>query len=169
MSRLKVAGFSLVEVTLAIGVAAFCLIAVLGLLPVAQTSHQAAGEQSVISSLTSEIVSDLEATQRTIPATQQNSPGFGLSVGVAGSGISMHTLFFKEDGGTIGPPDTSAIGADPAPRYRATIFLAPPTSGRSSTTGRILMTWPALADPDPTTPPSKYSGSLETFIALDRN
>jgi len=169
MNCRREAGFSLVEVTLAIGVTAFCLLAVFGLLPIAQTSHQNASEQSVMSHLTSEILSDLKATRRTTPASSQNSPRFGLAVDAPGSGSSIHTLFFREGGATIGPADTDAAGADPAPRYRATIFLAPPVDARSATTGRILVTWPAMADPISGTAPTRYSGSLETFVALDRN
>jgi type II secretory pathway pseudopilin PulG len=169
MNRPQAGAFSLVEVTVAIGIAAFCLLAVFGLLPIAQTSHQAASEQNVLSSLTSEIMSDLKATQRTTPASQQASPRFGVSVGAAGAGNSMHTIFFREGGALAGPPDTDATGLDPVPRYRATIFLTPPATGRSATTGRILVTWPAMADPNAALPPSRYSGSLETFVALDRN
>ena len=163
------AGFSLVELTLAIGVAAFCLLAVFGLLPVAQSSHQAASEQTVANGLTSEIISDLRATHRTTPPTAQVSPRFGLTIGAAGAASSSETLFFRDGADVIGPPDTPAAGAIPLPRYRATVFLTPPASGRMATTGRILVTWPAMADPLPARPPTKYNGSLETFIALDRN
>ncbi|MEN3371319.1 MAG: hypothetical protein V7609_3462 [Verrucomicrobiota bacterium] len=170
MNRPHEAGFSLVEVTLAIGVTAFCLLAVFGLLPIAQTSHQNASEQSVMSHLTSEIISDLKATQRSTPASSQNSPRFGLAVDAPGAGSSTHTLFFREGGATIGPADTDAMGTDPVPRYRATIFLTPPTANaRGATTGRIFVTWPAMADPVSGTAPTKYSGGLETFVALDRN
>lgn len=170
MSRSQEEAFSLVEVTLAIGVAAVCLLAVFGLLPVAQTSHHNASEQSVMSQLTSEIISDLRATQQTSPSSAQTSPRFGLTVDAAGAANSVHTVFFGDGGAVIGPPDTDASGIDPPPRYRATIFLiAPPLNARSATTGRILLTWPAMADPTAAATPAKYSGSLETFIALDRN
>ena len=161
--------FSMVEVTLAIGVAAFCLLAVFGLLPVAQTSRQNATEQSVMSHITSEIVSDLNAT-RTSPTSTQTSPRFALTVGPPGTGTSVQTLFFRGGGEVIGPPNTDAAGVDPSPRYRATIFLTPPSADeRIATIGRILLTWPAMADPSSAATPSKYNGSLETFIGLDRN
>jgi type II secretory pathway pseudopilin PulG len=161
--------FSLVELTLAIGVAAFCLLAVFGLLPVAQSSHQTASEQTVANGLTSEIISDLRATHKTAPPTPQVSPRFGLAVGAPGAPSSAETLFFRDGADVIGPPDTPAVGADPLPRYRATVVLTPPASGRRATTGRILVTWPAMADPVPGSAPTKYNGSLETFVALDRN
>ena len=162
-------GFSLVELTLAIGVAAFCLLAVFGLLPVAQSSHQTASEQTVANGLTSEIISDLRATHKTTPPTAQVSPRFGLTIGASSGPSSAETLFFRDGADVIGPPDTPAVGADPLPRYRATVVLTPPASGRRATTGRILVTWPAMADPVPGSAPTKYNGSLETFVALDRN
>lgn len=162
--------FSLVELTLAIGVAAFCLLTLIALLPVAQNSHFTASEQTGANNLTSLIISDLKATQKTIPPTSKDSPGFGLTEGIPGSGTSMQTLYFRKGGDVIGPPGTNADGAIPAPRYRATIFLtAPATSKRSALLGRVLITWPALADPNSGIAPSQYSGSLETFVALDRN
>lgn len=162
------AAFSLVELTLAIGVAAFCLLAVFGLLPVAQTSHQAASEQTVANHLASEVISDLRATLKSTPPTSQTSPQFELTVGDPGASASTETLFFREGAEVIGPPGTSATAVTPAPRYRVTVFLSP-GSGRRATTGRILVTWPAMADPDPGTPPVRYSGSFESFVALDRN
>lgn len=44
--RASLAAFSLVEVTLALGVTGFCLIAILGLIPVGISSNQAASEQT---------------------------------------------------------------------------------------------------------------------------
>ena len=162
------ASFSLVEVTLAIGVAAFCLLAVFGLLPVAQTSHQAASEQTIANHLASEIISDLRATRKTTPPTSQTSPQFGLTVGSPGESALTQTLFFREGAEVIGPPGTDPTAVSPTPRYRITVFLTP-GSGRRATTGRILVTWPAMADPVPATLPARYTGSFETFIALDRN
>ena len=49
------AAFSLVEVTLALGVAAFCLIAVFGLLPVGVNSDQTSIQQTAAASLATSI------------------------------------------------------------------------------------------------------------------
>lgn len=170
MSRYRNRAFSLVELTLALGVASVCLLAIFGLLPVAQSSHRTASEQTVGNDLASEIISDLRATQKTNPAIAQTSPRYGLTIGAAGAAASTQTLFFRDGAEVIGAPDTAAASASPAPRYRATVFLSPPpTAGRAATTGRVLVTWPALADPVPGNTPSKYSGSFEVFVGLDRN
>lgn len=170
MTSRQHAAFSLVELTLALGVASVCLLSIVGLLPVAQDSHRTASEQTVGNDLASEVISDLRATQKTNPGTAQSSPRYSLTIGAAGAAVSTQTLFFREGAEVIGPPDTAAASASPAPRYRATIFLsAPPSGSRAATTGRVLITWPALADPVPANTPSKYSGSFEAFIGLDRN
>src|SRR5437867_7336907 len=66
-SRAKTTAFSLVEVTLALGVAAFCLIAVLGLLPTGLKTQQASTEQTTANTIVSQIVADLNAALRLPP------------------------------------------------------------------------------------------------------
>src|SRR5438093_9824869 len=58
------AAFSLVEVTLALGVAAFCLIAVLGMLPVGLKTQQASVQQTTANEIISEIADELRAAIR---------------------------------------------------------------------------------------------------------
>lgn len=162
-------GFSLVEMALAIGVASFCLLAIFALFPLAQTTHQASSEQGVMNSLVSEIASDLRAAPKTSPPTTQTSPKFQLVIGTAGTGTTTQTLFFRDGGEVIGPPGTDPTTINPPPRYRVNVVLTPPASGRMATTGRILVTWPSLADKTVGTTPTNYSGSLEAFVGFDRN
>lgn len=55
--------FTLVEVSLALGVASFCLLSIVGLLPVGLTSNQASIEQTMAVNISSAIVSDLRTAQ----------------------------------------------------------------------------------------------------------
>ncbi len=164
----RIGAFSLVEVTLALGVAGFCLIAVFGLLPVGLRSNQASSEQTAAASNASTLIADLRVTQKTDPPTERSSPVF--LVPIPAIGADTHTIFLKEDGTASGTVDTDA---DPAlnPRYRATLdFLAPPSvAQKSATMVRVLVTWPALADKSATSPPSNFAGSFETVTALNRN
>lgn len=169
MTKTQTAGFSLIEVTLAIGITAFCLLAVFGLLPVAQTSNQTSTEQTAANAIASEIISDLRATQTAGAASPTTSPRFGLAVPSTGDADTMETLFFFDGNHPIGAPGTAATQTTVAPRSRVTIYLTAPASGRMATTGRIVVTWPAMADPIPSNPPTRYTGSYETFVALDRN
>ena len=156
-------GFSLVEVALALGIAAFCLISIFALLPVGINSNQSSSEQTVAASLVRAIVTDLRAT----PTTSGASLVYGIP-SISAPPLT-HTLFLKQDGSISGTVDTAA---NPAltPRYRAYLeFKAPATAtDKSAIAVRILITWPALAD-RAVGVPTQYAGSYETLTSLYRN
>jgi len=156
--KLRVSGlknaFSLVEVTLALGIAAFCLVAILGLLPVGLTSNQASVEQTVAAGVTSAIVADLRAT----PATNTNSAIYNITNAPA---ATAQQLRLCEDGS----PD--ATGGSNS-RYLAYVTFSTPTCPKAPTPTRILITWPAAGDLN-NNPPKNFSGSFEAVTALDRN
>ncbi len=64
----RVAAFSLVEVTLAIGIAAFCLIAVFGLVPIAVQTNRNATSQTAATNIIASVIADMRATQGTTSA-----------------------------------------------------------------------------------------------------
>src|SRR6266481_6118983 len=76
----ETSGFSLVEVTLALGVAAFCLIAVLGLLPTSLKTQQTSIQQTTANQIISQIFSDLRADLRLPPGlvAHEGDAGFNL-------------------------------------------------------------------------------------------
>lgn len=164
--------FSLVEVTLALGVATFCLIAILGLLPVGINSNQASIEQTAAASLARALVADLRATPKTNPPTDQTSPEYQIVIPAAGT--ATRTIFLRQDGmaaASEGVDAASNASPNLNPRYRATlVFVAPEdTSQKIATTVRILITWPAMADKTANASPDRYAGSYETLTALYRN
>ncbi len=67
----ETAGFSLVEVTLALGVAAFCLLVLLGLLPTGVKTQQSSIQQTTANQIISQIYSFLRADVR-LPPGQEN-------------------------------------------------------------------------------------------------
>jgi uncharacterized protein (TIGR02598 family) len=147
--------FSLVEVTLALGVAAFCLIAVLGLLPVGLKIQSSGINQTAANSIISEIISDLSAAARLPP-------------GQASKQFSLHNrwdptpdfLYFTNEGQQAGNTNQQNPPADAV--FRATITYIQATA-QTSTLANIKVTWPA-AQSDLT----KVSGSAETLAAIDR-
>lgn len=155
--------FSLVEVTLALGIAAVCLITLFALIPASLTTDHATLEQTVDTNWARLIASDLRAT----PANSSVSPRFQISI--PSTGIATHTIFLQEDG-TATPQDTDATAAQ-NPKYRATItFTAPANSNQKTATSvTILLTWPGLADKTASTTPTKFTGSYEVFTAVSRN
>ena len=143
-------GFSLVEVTLALGIAAFCVIALLGLLPLGMQTNQSAVSQTAAASILSSVVADLRATAKTTPT----SPQYDITFGTA------KLLYFDDQGKAVTPTDPNATA-----RYRVMItFPASPKGLFAPTFVSLKISWPALADPA-TTPPA---GFVETFAALDR-
>ena len=79
MKRLKfnVGAFSLVEVTLALGVAAFCLLAVFGLVPVGVQTNRNATSQTAAANIMAAVVGDLRST----PKANTTSAQFGITFG----------------------------------------------------------------------------------------
>ena len=138
------AAFSLVEVTLALGIAAFCLIAVIGLVPVAALTNRNATSQTAATNVIASVIADMRAT------TSSTSPQYGITFGTA------KTLYFDGAG-----QFATSLGANS--RYRVSITFPSSPSGLSY--ADVKATWPAPVDPATTTP----SGSVEIFAAFDRN
>jgi type II secretory pathway pseudopilin PulG len=148
ISRFKTS-FSLVEVTLAIGVMAFCLIAVFGLIPIGVQSNQTAISQTAAASILSAVISDLRATAGPVDTSSQ----FGVNF-TSGS----QTLYFDAEGRIVQSTDS--------PRYRLSIAFPPnPSRLNAARFATFKLTWPAAADPTTTQP----AGTMESFGAFDRH
>lgn len=162
-----VSAFSLVEVSMALGVAAFCLTSLFGLLPVGMTSNQSCTEQTTAANVATSIVADLQAAA----STSALSPRFQFKLpSPSDSGQStIQTTYLRQDGT---PSDGKAVGDAPVrgeSRQRVTVTFSNQADQKSVTSVRILITWPALADNNPLLQPTKFSGSYETVTLLDRN
>jgi len=151
-------GFSLVEVTLALGVAAFALLAVLGLLPVGINNNQASIQQTAATNFATAIIEDMEqvpdsSTLAANPSLSTKSPVYGIDVtSTAFTSTSPHVFYLDDGGGIQSSPSTG--------RYQVALTLNQPAAGlRNATTGSIKIGWPA-ANP---------GGYITVFVALDRN
>jgi type II secretory pathway pseudopilin PulG len=152
--------FSLVEVTLALGIAAFCLIAVFGLMPVGMQTNRNAKSQTRATNLMAAVLADVRATPRTkatslqlcIPLSGTTTVYFD-SEGRCSSDLAGLNIRPCVGGGTWNPPLET--------RYRVNVTF-PLTDNLMY--ADVKITWPAAADPATTTP----SGSVEMFAAFDR-
>ena len=72
-------GFSLAEVTLALGIAGFCLVAVFGLMPVGVRTNRNATSQTAATNIVAAVVADLRATPNTINTSSQFAITFGTN------------------------------------------------------------------------------------------
>src|SRR3954465_15752369 len=94
----SIAAFSLVEVTLALGIAAFCLIAVFGLVPIAVLTNRNATSQTAATSIMAAVVSDLRATPKCTTTSTQYQITLGTVCTTPSSTPSPKTLYFDGKG-----------------------------------------------------------------------
>jgi uncharacterized protein (TIGR02598 family) len=154
-------GFSLVEVTLALGVAGFCLLAVFALLPMGVQTNQAAFSQTAATTILSDVAADVRvASAGTACNTGCTSQLYTINIPATGStNTTAQTLYFDGQGGF-----NKAL--QPASRYRLAItFPAPGTNAPYATCADIKISWPAAVD---ATTSSNAAGSIETVAAFSR-
>ena len=137
--------FSLIEVTLALGIAAFCLIAVLGLMPVAVLTNRNATSRTEAANIMAAVVADVRATA----TTQNTSAQFGIAFG------NPKTLYFDGTG-----QFATSLGTNS--RYQLNVTWS--NSGWNGLQyADVKVWWPATASA------ANASGSAEMFAAFDRN
>ena len=162
--------FSLVEVTLALGVAAFCLIAVMGMLPVGLKTQQASVNQTKANAVISQVIDDLRADVRLPPGQASKAQGVWANLNGHWAAVAKpDTLYFTNDGDQIGN-----VNQSPAPSnavFAATIkYLSPPTV--TTSIAKITVAWPASSvSINPSTQEvdlSKVAGSIDMFAAVNR-
>jgi type II secretory pathway pseudopilin PulG len=167
----QIAGFSLVEVTLALGVAAICLLSLLALLPVASKTQQTSIQQT----MANQIISQLDAVLRadiSLPPGQANKVcpdppdpnqpcNWGALHGHWLLVATPDTMYFTNDGIQTGPLN----GSPPANAvFRAKItYRFPPAE--TTSLADIAVSWPAAVDPDNGGVPAGY---VMTTLAVNR-
>lgn len=166
------AAFSLVEVTLALGVAAFCLLVLLGLLPTGVKTQQSSIQQTTANQIISQICSVLRADVRLPPGQANkvcpdppdpNEPcNWSALHGHWRDVAAPDTLYFTNEA-----RQTGTINADPPNDavFRSTITYRFPPSETTSLAD-IRVTWPARVDPDQ--PGAVPAGSVTSLIAVNR-
>src|SRR5437870_12207432 len=118
------AGFSLVEVTLALGVAGFCLLAVFALLPMGVQTNQASFSQTAATTILSDVSADLRVASQS-NATSVTSPMYGIIVPASGStNTTAQTLYFGGQGGFSTSLQTGTTNS----RYRLAVTFPAPSS-----------------------------------------
>lgn len=155
------AGFSLVEVTLALGVASFSLLAIFAIVPVSVKINQASTRQTVANAIISQIAEDLLAAARLPPGQVSKQFSLDPNKGIKGNwDPTPQCVFFDYDGRPTGTNQCTAPPSN-AP-YRVTLtYRQPPVD--TTSLADVKVTWPA-AQSDV----SKVAGSVEMFIAINR-
>lgn len=154
------AGFSLVEVTLALGVAGFCLLAVFALLPMGVQTNQTAFSQTAATTILSDVAADVRVASQGAP-NSVTSPLYGIVIPASGgTNTQPKILYFDGQGGF-------STTIQPASRYRlAVTFPAPSSNAPYATCAYIKISWPAAVDA--TSSPANAAGLIETVAAFGR-
>jgi uncharacterized protein (TIGR02598 family) len=138
-------GFSLVELSIALGIAAFALIAIFGLLPVGVGSNNASIRQTEAVNLASGFVEDL----------RQAPPG-------AGAVSPRYQIEFDQNASSVFIDRSGQPVPHEQADYRVSVtMLHPPQGRRQATSVSVVLSWPATMDAP--------LHALSTFVALDRN
>ena len=134
---------------IAIGIAAFCLVTMLGLIPSGMKAVNATTEQTAATAIISEVMTDLRDT----PLGSNTSPILAIQLPTNGS--TNATNFYVNESCTLYPTNTSLDA-----RYGVTLSLS--NSSVFITTARVQVWWPSVAAP------SNAVGSVEAISAIMR-
>lgn len=172
----SILAFSLVEVTVALGVIGFCLLTIIGLLAVGINSTRSSTVQTSAANLLTAVTSDLEAVPNITPSYGlttakgtvaqpaggrgiNGSPIYGLSLPVVGGATTTTTKFYAGDNGLTNATAATSL-------YQVNIWITPAntatTPPHQETFAHVLVTWPAAA---PYTTPQGY---VEDVVAINR-
>ena len=135
--------FSLIELTLALGIAAFCLIAIFGLMPVGVQTNRNATSQTAATNIIAAVVADLRATPKNSTTSSQFNIAFGTN---------PPPMYFDGAG-----QFATTLGANS--RYQLNMTW---TGSAGLRYADVKVTWPAAASA------ANASGSVEAFTAFDR-
>ncbi len=156
----RLRGFSLVEVTLALGIAAFCLVAVFGLLSVGLNTSNTSVEQTIATNFLSSVASDLRTAPNPPPTKGQATTTTVYKIAIPATSSTAgaaQTQYLDANG----QPTTSLLNAS----YDLTVQVQP-GAGRNAAIAHVTLSWPAT--------PTIYdtvnsSANVEALVALDRN
>jgi len=130
-------GFSLVEIVLALGITAFCLMALLGLMTTGLQSQKVLQEETEAAALATTILEDLRNA-----APNSNSPAFKIGpVPSAGGDYyeSDEQLYFSRAG---------VLTSQDAAFFAVTLRITPPERAALPYLVFLRLDWPAAAAPE---------------------
>jgi type II secretory pathway pseudopilin PulG len=155
--------FSLVEVTLALGVAAFSLLVLAAMLPISLKTNQASSNQTVANGIISQVADDLRAAARLPPG--QASKQFLVHGPNWTWDPTPQYIYFNYNAKPNDTNHSATASADAI--YRVTIVYRQPPVDTTSLAD-IKVTWPAAPNPTVQTDVNKVAGSVEMFVAINR-
>jgi type II secretory pathway pseudopilin PulG len=161
------AGFSLVEVVLALGIVVFCLVTIVGLLAEGIGSSDTAIEQTSLENILTAVATDLRstpnppaATPSLGPGTAQTSPVYGIPIPAAGTALAAPA---SPSFSVFLGPNGEKVASAAAARYLLSVWTSVPGENRQEIVVRLLFSWPAQAAY------TQATGSVEDVMTLNRS
>lgn len=174
LRRPSPSGFSLIEVTIALGIATFCLVALFALLPIGLNTNRDTIEQTVATGIAASIAADIRASLEAQVQARKNPdiqppPGdlsinYKVKLPFKADGTQNAAAGDKWEGGFDEGQQYITSPSDTKSRYRAIVQYYPDTTNNQSVSARILVSWPAAVDP--LTTGKNPSGSVDTVTAF---
>lgn len=127
----KCRGFSLVEVTLALGLVTFCLIAIFSLLPVGLNSAKSSAEEAGAAALIAQIASEIRSASTNTAGQFVTTGPAPLTWNYGSSVVLTNRLSLSGTPGGM------------MERYASRVEIIAPTNALSSGTALISLAWPA--------------------------
>lgn len=142
---------------MALGIAAFCLIAIFSLLPIGLQGNLETSHETKATGILSQVVSDLNACPVTVPRGKAATTAL-FAIPIPANPVSATSAipprYFGESG-------YEGLAATANSLYRVDLTFLTNSGPHSATMVNLKASWPAVA--------AKPQGKMETFVALDRN
>ena len=179
LNQNSASAFSLVEITLALGITAFALLAILGLLPVGLKSAQDSNEQARATDILNLAATGVEGQYYLGTVSGNNNYAFANfisdndPVAVAGDNASpwpLHTKYFVGQSSfamnfpVLGDLSIRKKTDNSTARYQLYINVSPPTDSTSPVKVYVSVAWPGVATYSATGGWTRQQGYVETTI-----
>lgn len=151
-------GFSLVEVTIALGIIAFCVVAVFGLLPTALRSVKEANDRRNAVEVMNGIAGDL--LSRSGMETQATNRLSGVFSNVTWSSAVVKTNVIIPADGRLGEPNGQLM--------KAALEIVPPASRFGAGMAKISIAWPETANINASGVWTNAQGSVRTIVYFNQ-
>jgi len=158
MKKPSCSAFTLVEVALALGVASFCLLSIMGLFPVALATQQRSSAQTRAVSILSGVTSDLRSSSPALTSNQVTNTGIlALSVPVRPFVGTNQVVRYSDASGKL----TEAQDQNSLFEVRVAYLPdASPVPTGSPGTARVSVRWP---------PSQTHLNSVESLVVFRRD
>jgi len=154
---MRPSGFSLVEICIALGIAAFCLVAIFSLLPIGLRGNLESSEETIATGILSQVAADLVSCPVTSPRGQAATTKqfqFAIPANPVAANTAAPPRYFNDSG-------YDGLTANVQSHYRVDATFLTNSGTSAATMVYLKASWPAAA--------ANPLGKVETFIALDRN